>query len=193
MKGIVFISNNYNKFKEIEKLFRKSSLKLMFLKDFKIYKEPKETGVTFIENAKIKSEFGFKKLKHSCFADDSGICIEALNGKPGVFSKRFLQSFKNNEECFNYIIKKTNKTNKYKAYFKTSICYTIKENYNIAFEGYVSGKIANKISGKEGFGYDPIFIPDGYKKTFADMRLIEKNKISHRSVAINKFINFLVN
>ena len=193
MKEIVFISNNLDKYKEIKKVFEKSFLDLLFLKNFDAYKEPKETGKTFIENAKIKSEFGFEKLNRPCFADDSGICIEALNGGPGVLSKRFLKSFKSNKECFNYILKKTKETNKYKAFFKTSICYTINKDYNIGFEGSVEGNISKKISGNGGFGFDPIFIPDGYSKTFGEMSLKEKNNISHRSLAINKLINFLIN
>ena len=105
MKQLLFFSNNKNKIFEIKKIFKKANLKLLSLSDVEIKNEPKENGQTFEENAKIKSDYGFNKTGIPCFADDSGICIEALNWKPGVRSKRFLNSFKNNEACFKSIIK----------------------------------------------------------------------------------------
>ncbi len=190
---MLFFSNNQGKHYEIKILFKKIGINILSPKDFKIKKEPKETGKSFAENAKIKSLFGFKKTKVPCFADDSGICIEALGWKPNIMSKNFIKKFKNNSDCFNYIISKTNRTGKYAAYFKSSICYTYKENYNIVFEGKVMGKISTQILGKNGFGYDAIFIPQGFSKTFAEMNSNEKNYLSHRAIAINKFINFITN
>ena len=193
MRQLLFFSNNKNKIIEIKKIFKKANLKLLSLSDVEIKNEPKENGQTFEENAKIKSVYGFKKTGIPCFADDSGICIEALNWKPGVRSKRFLNSFKNNEACFKSIIKNSRKNGKLNAYFKTSISLTIGNNKNIIFNGKIDGKISNQIKGGFGFGYDPIFIPKYSKKTLAELSTFKKNQISHRSIAITKLINFLSN
>ena len=193
MKQLLFFSNNKNKIIEIEKIFRKFDLKLLSLNDVNLREEPKENGQTFEENAKIKSDFGFNKTGIPCFADDSGICIEALNWKPGVRSKRFLNSFKNNEACFKSIIKSSRKNSKLNAYFKTSISLSINNNQNIVFNGKIDGKKKKKVKGSFGFGYDPIFIPKYYKKTLAELSTKEKNEISHRSIAVTKLINFLSN
>ncbi len=193
MNKIIFYSNNNDKIKEINSLFKKLSIKVFCPKDFGITLEPKEVGSSFAENAKIKSLYGFQNIQIPCFADDSGICIEALNWGPNINSKKFIKSFKNNFECFKYILKEVEKTGKNKAYFQTSICYTIKTNYHIVFDGLIEGKISKKIIGNNGFGYDPIFIPKENKKTFAQLTRIEKNSLSHRSVAIRKLINFLSN
>ena len=109
MRQLLFFSNNKNKIIEIKKIFNKFDLELLSLNDLNISNEPEETGKTFEENAKIKSDYGFNKTGIPCFADDSGICIESLNWKPGVLSKRFLNSFKSNEVCFASIIKSTKK------------------------------------------------------------------------------------
>ena len=193
MRQLLFFSNNKNKIIEIKKIFKKHDLRILSLSDLKINDEPKENGQTFEENAIVKSEYGFKKTGIPCFADDSGICIESLNWKPGVHSKRFLNSFKNNEYCFRSIIKSIKSSGKLNAYFKTSISLTIKKNQNILFIGRIEGKISDQIKGDFGFGYDPIFIPKFYKKTLAQMSTKEKNKISHRSIAVTKLINFLSN
>ncbi len=193
MRKLLFFSNNKNKIIEIKKIFNKFNLELLSLNDLKISEEPKESGQTFEENAKIKSDYGFNKTGIPCFADDSGICIETLNWKPGVFSKRFLNSFKNSDACFRSIIKKTKNNGKQNAYFKTSISLTINENQNIVFNGKIEGKISDKVKGRFGFGYDPIFIPKYYKKTLAELSTRKKNQISHRSIAVTKLINFLSN
>ena len=193
MRQLLFFSNNKNKIIEIKKIFKKHNLRILSLSDLKINDEPKENGQNFEENAKLKSDYGFKKTGIPCFADDSGICIESLNWKPGVHSKRFLNSFKNNEYCFRSIIKSIKSSGKQNAYFKTSISLTIKKNQNILFNGRIEGKISDQIKGDFGFGYDPIFVPEFYEKTLAEMSTKEKNKISHRSIAVTKLINFLSN
>ena len=193
MKQILFFSNNKNKLIEIKKIFNKFDLKLLSLKDVSINDEPEEVGKTFEENAKIKSDYGFNKTGIPCFADDSGICIESLNWKPGVHSKRFIHKFKNEEDCFRYIIKKVEVSGKEKAYFKTSINLSIDKNYNVVFNGTVDGKISSQSKGDFGFGYDPIFIPNSFNKTFAELSTKEKNRLSHRSIAVTKLVNFLVN
>ena len=193
MRQLLFFSNNRNKTIEIKKIFKKFNLEILSLSDLGVNDEPKENGQTFEENAKIKSDFGFNKTGFPCFSDDSGICIESLNWKPGVFSKRFLNKFKSNEACFERIIKNTKKNSKHNAYFKTSISLTIKKNQNVIFNGKIDGKISEQAKGKFGFGYDPIFIPQYYNKTLAELSTVEKNEISHRSIAVTKLINFLTN
>ena len=193
MRKLLFFSNNKNKIIEIKKIFNKFNLNLLSLNDVKINNEPEESGKSFEENAKIKSDYGFNKTGIPCFADDSGICIETLNWKPGVQSKRFLNDYKNNEACFKSIIQRIKKNGKLNAYFKTSISLTIKNDQNLIFNGKIDGKISDQIRGRFGFGYDPIFIPKNYEKTLAELRTKEKNEISHRSIAVTKLINFLSN
>ena len=193
MRQLLFFSNNKNKIIEIKKIFKKFKLELLSLNDLNISNEPEETGKTFEENAKIKSDYGFNKTGIPCFADDSGICIESLNWKPGVLSKSFLNNFKSDQACFKSIIRSTKKNNKQNAYFNTSISLTVKNNQNIIFNGKIDGKIAERAKGKFGFGYDPIFIPNNYNKTFAELSIKEKNEVSHRSIAVTKLINFLTN
>ena len=193
MKKLLFFSNNKNKIIEIKKIFKKFNLEILSLSDLEISDEPEENGQTFEENAKIKSDYGFNKTGFPCFADDSGICIESLDWKPGVFSKRFLNNFKSNKACFDSIIKSNKKNSKQNAYFKTSISLTVKNNQNVIFNGKINGKISAQAKGGFGFGYDPIFIPNYYDKTLAELSTKEKNEISHRSIAVTKLINFLIN
>jgi len=192
LKNLLFFSNNKNKISEVKKLFKDTGIKLYSLDDFKKIKEPKETGNTFVENAKIKSICGYKFFKMPCFADDSGICINALNNKPGVKSRRFFSKFLNKKITFDYILNKTKESKNKAAYFKTSICLTLNENEYIIFEGRISGTIADCPLGKNGFGYDPIFIPNGQTKTYGQMTQKQKNSLSHRSLAINKLLGFIV-
>ena len=193
MRRLLFFSNNKHKTIEIKKIFKKFNLEILSLSDLDISDEPKENGQTFEENAKIKSDYGFNKTGFPCFADDSGICIESLNWKPGVLSKSFLNNFKSDQACFKSIIRSTKKNNKQNAYFNTSISLTVKNNQNIIFNGKIDGKISERAKGKFGFGYDPIFIPNNYNKTFAELSIKEKNEVSHRSIAVTKLINFLTN
>ncbi len=193
MENILFFTNNKNKLKEISKILKKNNVNILSKSEIHKIREPREIGNTFAENAKIKSLFGYNNFGIKCIADDSGICIEALKNRPGVNSKRFLNKFNNKNECFDYILKNVNKSGNYNAYFQTSICFTQKNNHHIVFEGKVRGVISKEIKGLGGFGYDPIFIPDGYNKTFAELSMAEKNKISHRSIAIKKFLSFIIN
>ncbi len=193
MDKLFFFSGNQNKIKEINNLFKHSSVEIITLKTSLKLSSPKETGLTFAENAKIKSSYGFKKINLPCIGDDSGICIKALNDKPGTRSKRFLNKFKNDTSAFDYIIDKINSSKNNLAYFETSICLTLQSNYHIIFRGKIDGIISNKPRGKNGFGYDPIFIPNGFNKTFAEMSSVQKNKVSHRALAIIKLKNFLIN
>ena len=193
MKSLLFFSHNNKKVYEVEKILRRKDIKILNLNFYHKIKEPIENGNSFAENAKIKSSFGLNMFEVSCFADDSGICIEALNNKPGIKSKRFLEKFKTHNNAFEHIISSVVNKKNDKAFFKTAICLSIKKNHHIVFEGKVNGRISKKPKGRNGFGYDPIFIPDGYEKTFAEMNSKEKNAISHRLIALRKMESFLFN
>ena len=190
MKEIIFFSNNKNKIQEISNLFIKFNYKLLSLNDYKNTVSPIESGKTFKDNAKIKSIYGFKKFNKICFADDSGICIDALNGGPGINSKKYLGSDNKTNLVLNKIIDVAKDENKYKAFFETSICLTLNTNKQLFFTGRVYGKISLKIKGRNGFGYDPIFIPNGHKRTFAEMSKNYKYKIDHRAKAFKKIKRF---
>lgn len=192
MKKIIFFSNNENKINEISNLLKNFSFKVLSLKNFKKIKSPAEIGKSFDENAKIKSLFGFERFKKICFADDSGICIEVLKGKPGVNSSDYLNSMNNRKKLLGHIISLAKKKNSFDAYFQTTICLTLNKHNHFFFNGKIKGKISNEIRGLKGFGYDPIFIPNGYNNTFAEMNMSEKNKISHRSIAISKLKKYLI-
>ena len=193
VKKIIFFSNNKNKIKEISNLFIKLNYKLLSLNDFKNTESPIENGKTFKDNAKIKSIYGYKKFNQLCFADDSGICIDALNGAPGINSKQYLESEKNKNTILNKIISLAKNKDRYKAFFETSICLTLNINKQIFFTGRVYGKISLKIRGNHGFGYDPIFIPNGMNLTFSEMTIYQKNLLSHRAIAIKKLSKYLTN
>ena len=187
-KKILVFSSNKNKIKEIKKIFIGKKIKFLSI-DKSVM--PEETGKTFNQNAKLKSKRGFDLYKIPCISDDSGICVSALKGGPGVFSQRFEKKFKSQNHANKEIIKLTKKLQDNKAYFKSVISFTYKKNKTITFEGIRNGIIVSKPRGKRGFGYDPIFQPNGVKKTYAEMSKNEKNSISHRSIAMNKFFIFL--
>ena len=193
MKKIFFFSNNKNKIQEISNLFIKFNYKLLNLNDFKNTVSPIENGKTFKDNAKIKSIYGYKKFNKLCFADDSGICIDALDGGPGINSKQYLGSENKENVVLNKIISLAKNKDKYKAFFETSICLTLNIDKQIFFTGKVYGKISLKIRGDKGFGYDPIFIPNGMNLTFGEMNLYQKNLLSHRAIAIKKLSKYLTN
>ena len=191
MKDILFFSHNQKKIVEVKQIFKDSKIKIYDLNSFKKIKEPRENGVTFSSNAKIKSKYGQKLFNMPCFADDSGFCVEALKNNPGVKSKRFLEKFSNNEKAFEYIISNVIKKKNNKACFVTAISLTLKENNHIIFLGKINGTVSITPKGTNGFGYDPIFIPENQNKTFAEMSLEEKNTISHRKIATAKLKSFL--
>ena len=191
MKDILFFSHNQKKIIEIKKIFTSSKIKLHDLNSFHRVNEPKETGNTFSSNAKIKSKYGQEKFNMPCFADDSGFCVEALNNQPGVKSKRFFDKFINKKDAFEYIISKAVKKKNYRACFITAISLTLNVNHHVIFLGKIDGVVSLQPKGDNGFGYDPIFIPENHKKTFAEMGQEEKNSISHRKIAVTKLNSFL--
>lgn len=188
---LVFASSNQNKVSEIQKVVG-NKIKLLSLKDINCFEEIEETGTTFRENALIKARYIFEKYKYNCFADDSGLEVEALNNEPGVYSARYAGEPKNDDNNTKKLLSElSSKTNR-NACFKTVIALVIdgKEQF---FEGEIKGQITLQPIGNGGFGYDPVFIPDGYDKTFAQMSAEEKNRISHRAIATRKLVDYLVN
>lgn len=185
---LIFATQNSNKFIEILPLLGDN--KLSSLKDIGFHDEIKETGKTLEENALIKARFIYNKFNENCFADDTGLEVECLNGAPGVYSARFAGKQKNAgdnmEKLLDLLKKKTNR----KAQFRTVIALIIEGTEHL-FEGIITGEILEKKTGFEGFGYDPIFSPEGYDQSFAELTLNEKNKISHRARALKKLNNFL--
>jgi len=189
-KLLIFTSNK-GKILEIKKLLPKKQINIITLQDNKKSYKIKEVGKTFKENAIIKSMYGFKILQLPCIAEDSGICIDSMNGKPGVESNRYQKKLGGYNRANRKIIEITRKKLNFSASFNSVISFTYKKNRTVTFCGSVKGKINNKMVGKKGFGYDPIFIPNNSFKTFGQMSKYEKNKFSHRGLAIRNFIKYL--
>ncbi len=185
---LVFATNNAHKLEEVQQMVGDKFV-LKSLADIGCDDDIPETGVTFQENAKQKTDYLFQKYSIDCFGDDSGLEIDALNGEPGVYSARYSGS-RDMEKNIDLVLEKLQGQQDRKARFKTVISLFLQgEQY--FFEGTVEGRIIAGRTGTAGFGYDPIFIPDGYDQTFAEMSLEEKNKISHRSKAVSKLVEFL--
>ena len=186
---LVFASQNIGKYDEVKKMMPKK-ISLLSLNDIKFSGNIEETGKTLKQNAKIKSDFIFKNYKINCFADDTGLEIDSLNGMPGVYSARFAGKNCNSQDNIEKVWKLLSRHEDTKARFKSVFSLNIRGK-TIFFEGKIDGKIIFKQKGQNGFGYDSIFIPNGHKKTFAELNLVEKNKISHRSKALKRLIIFL--
>ena len=154
-------------------------------------KEIPETGNTIEENSLIKANYIFKKYQKACFSDDTGLEVSALNNEPGIFSARYAGSG-NSEDNMNLLLKNLASRKNRKAKFKTVITFFNGKGQSFVFEGIVYGKITLEKKGTEGFGYDPIFKPNGFKETFAQMPLHQKTKISHRGIALRKFLTHLI-
>jgi XTP/dITP diphosphohydrolase len=186
---LVFATHNKNKLQELKMLLPKS-FELVSLIDINCIEEIKETENTLHGNALLKAKYVNEKYKLNCFADDSGLEVEALNGAPGVYSARYAGPEQSAEKNIQKLLKELEGKPDRKACFKTVISLVLngKEYF---FEGEIKGEITNEKLGKEGFGYDPIFRPEGNTKTFAQMNAFEKNKISHRALAVNKLVDFL--
>ena len=185
---LIFASNNQHKIDEIQAIAG-SKFVLKSLNDIGCYDELPETGVTFVENAGQKSHFVFDHYQVDCFGDDSGLEIDSLNGEPGVYSAHYSGS-RDFEKNMQLVLDKLAGIPERAARFKTVISLIL-QGKEYLFEGSVEGLITEEKSGIQGFGYDPIFIPEGYTITFAEMHPDEKNKISHRSIAVQKMIDFL--
>jgi XTP/dITP diphosphohydrolase len=189
-KEILFCSSNLNKTKEIQHKIG-DSIQIKNLLDVGFTGDIAETEDTFKGNALLKAKFGFDQFGKACFSDDSGLEVEALNNEPGVFSARYAGEPKNDLNNTAKLLKNLEGVNNRKACFKTVLIYIDEKGSSHEFEGRVDGTIIKEQRGSQGFGYDPIFIPDGYDKTFAEMDMEEKSKLSHRARAVEKFITFL--
>lgn len=188
IRSIVFASSNKHKTEEISQLLE-GIYEVKNLTDIGCHDEIPETGSTFEENAFLKSSYVSTRFGFDCFADDSGLEIYALNNAPGVYSARY-SGRRNAEENMLLALTHMEGKNNRLARFKTVISLII-DNNHFLFEGTVDGMITHKPQGAGGFGYDPIFIPAGYSQTFAEIAPEEKNKISHRGIAVGKMISFL--
>ncbi|KAA8485903.1 XTP/dITP diphosphohydrolase [Arcticibacter tournemirensis] len=188
MRTLIFATNNKHKLEEVQALTG-NRFKLKTLEEIGCFDDIPETGHTFRENASQKSHYLAANFKVDCFADDSGLEVDALNGDPGVYSARY-SGTRDSEKNLQLVLEKMKGKEDRKARFRCVISLIIngKEYF---FEGTVEGTIAHEKSGIDGFGYDPIFTPEGYSKTFAEMDPDEKNAISHRGQAVNALISFL--
>jgi XTP/dITP diphosphohydrolase len=185
---IVVASHNQGKIDEIKTLLKPFNIEVISSAELNIG-DIEETGTTFSENAKIKAETTSLMCGLPCLADDSGLCVDALNGRPGVYSARYApnRDFKLGMQKLLEEIEQTKSSNR-KAHFSCCIAFAVPNQKTSVFEGRVDGTIADKPQGTNGFGYDPIFIPEGYEQTFAELGNDIKNTMSHRHRALEKFI-----
>ena len=186
---LVFASNNKNKIKEIQ-LLVPASIQILSLEDIGCTEDIAETADTIEGNAILKANYVTEKYGYDCFADDSGLEVDALNGEPGVFSARYAGEPRNDENNIDKLLVNLKDIKNKKANFKTVICLNSKGKQHL-FTGIINGQIIEERIGTNGFGYDPIFVADGYEKTFAELSLEEKSNISHRGIAVKKLIDFL--
>lgn len=188
MNKYILASTNHNKYIEISS--RLTKVQLLSLVDVGHADDIVESGLTLKENALIKAKTIYEKYNMSSISDDTGLEVNALNGDPGVFSARYAGIPSNATQNIEKLLFNLNQLKDRRARFKTVICLKT-EREEVFFEGVVNGVISHEIMGDCGFGYDPIFIPDGYNQTFSQMSLEQKNKISHRAMAVEKLINYL--
>ncbi|HKK60041.1 MAG TPA: RdgB/HAM1 family non-canonical purine NTP pyrophosphatase [Salinivirga sp.] len=186
---VIFATHNKHKSKEIKKLASDVVL-IRNLNDIGYETEIPETGTTLMANALEKCQFVKKSVSSPVFADDTGFEVDALNGAPGVYSARYAGEPKSDKANLQKLLGEIQGKADRRARFKTVICF-LKDDEPLFFEGVVEGKVIDTPKGAEGFGYDPVFIPEGYQQTFAEMDLELKNKISHRGKAFEKFVNYL--
>ena len=186
---LVFATSNKGKYNEVKKMMPRN-INLLSLNDLNFIGDIQETGKTLKQNAKIKSDFIFNKFGINCFADDSGLEIDSLNGMPGIYSARFAGKTCNSNDNIEKVWKLLTGYKNTDAKFKSILSLNI-DGKTFFFKGKIDGKIIFNKRGTNGFGYDSIFIPNGYNKTFAELNSVEKNEISHRSEAFKRLIIFL--
>ncbi|MBD1394044.1 non-canonical purine NTP diphosphatase [Mucilaginibacter glaciei] len=189
MQQLVFATNNKHKLEEVAAKLN-GQIKLLSLDDIGCHDDIEETGLSFAENASIKSRHIFYKYHVNCFGDDSGLEVAALNNEPGIYSARYAGTHGNHQANMDKVLEGLKDSDNRSARFKTviSLMWEGREHF---FEGVVDGTIRRERSGTDGFGYDPIFEPEGYNITFAEMSMDEKNAISHRGRAMEKLLAFL--
>ncbi len=189
MKKIVFATNNLYKLTEVRRILE-DQYEVLGLADIGITEDIPETGKTLSENASIKSWFVYRRTGLDCFSDDTGLEVDALNGKPGVYSARYAGEEGNPEKNLEKLLKELEEVKNRTARFKTVISLIL-NGMEYKFEGAVEGEIIREKRGTGGFGYDPVFLPSGYNQTFAEMPAHLKNSISHRAKAVGKLAVFL--
>ena len=186
---LVFATNNLHKLKEVQEMLS-NSIEVLSLKDIGCFEDIEETEITLEGNAKLKADYITEKYGFDCFADDTGLEVEALDGKPGVYSARYAGEHGNAEKNMEKLLVELQNKLSRKAKFRTIIALNI-TNKQYLFEGICDGEILNEKTGVKGFGYDPIFKPSNASCSFAEMNSEEKNIISHRGIAIQKLVQFL--
>lgn len=186
---LVFASNNKNKIKEIQNLLP-DTIKVVSLEEIGCYEDIAETADTIEGNAKLKADYVTQKYGYACFADDSGLEVMALHGAPGVISARYAGPERNDNANMDRVLAELENNPNRAAQFKTVIALNVDGNQHL-FTGTIQGNITTEKLGNQGFGYDPIFIPEHFTETFAQLSFSEKNKISHRAKAIAQLIAFL--
>ena len=186
---LVFATNNSNKILELQSMLPES-IEIISLESIGCFVDIPETSLTIEGNAIQKANYILENYGYDCFADDTGLEVQALNGEPGVFSARYAGEQRNTDDNMNKLLTELKDKSNRKAQFKTVICLNIKGQQHL-FTGIAKGEIILEKTGNGGFGYDPIFQPDGYKQTFAEISMSEKNIISHRGKATQQLIRFL--
>ena len=186
---LVFASNNKNKIQEIQALVP-SVIQIVSLEDIGCTEDIPETADTIEGNAILKANYVTEKYGYNCFADDTGLEVDALNGAPGVYSARYAGEQKDANDNMDKLLSELEDKSNRKANFKTVIALNLNGKQNL-FTGIINGKIIEEKIGTNGFGYDPIFVADGYEKTFAELTMEEKSTISHRGIAVKELILFL--
>lgn len=190
MEELVIATHNKHKLEEIQKVLG-DKIKIVSLRDLGCNEDIPETGTTLKENAYQKAKYVWDKYGKNCFADDTGLIVEALNGAPGVYSARYAGEHCSFDDNIDLLLENMEgKTNR-NARFETVICL-IQDGKEQYFEGRCDGCILTERYGRGGFGYDPIFMPNGYGESFAELSMEEKNKISHRGKATDKLIKYLL-
>ncbi|MDN3677193.1 non-canonical purine NTP diphosphatase [Flavobacterium paronense] len=186
---LVFASNNQNKIKEIQ-LLLPDSIQVLSLSAIGCLEEIPETADTIEGNAILKANYVTEKYGYNCFADDTGLEVETLNGEPGVYSARYAGEKKDANDNMDKLLLNLQEESNRSAQFKTVIALNLNGSQTL-FTGIIKGKIIKEKIGTNGFGYDPIFVADGYTKTFAELTIEEKSKISHRGLAVKQLVDFL--
>ena len=186
---LVFASNNKNKIQEIQALVP-NTFQIVSLEDIGCFEDIPETADTIEGNAILKANYVTEKYGYDCFADDTGLEVDALNGAPGVYSARYAGEQKDANDNMDKLLSELKDKSNRKANFKTVIALNLNGKQNL-FTGIINGKIIEEKIGTNGFGYDPIFVADGFEKTFAELSIEEKSTISHRGIAVKELILFL--
>lgn len=189
MAELIFATNNAHKLEEVIKICP-SGIKIISLNDVGVVDDIPETGSTLSDNASQKAWFIYDKFGKNCFADDTGLEIEALNGAPGVYSARYAGEMRDSKMNMNLVLEQMKHIDARSARFRTVISLILNGS-EYQFEGIVNGTIALEPSGNKGFGYDPIFVPEGFDQTFAQLEMDIKNRISHRGRAVEALVEFL--